>query len=286
MLQGGFPAAIFLRKMDEMLLFRAGGPAASAIDLEARREKGCQAWGALLSFDSKNRPLERTLSYLPVNMDVRNRKCLVVGGGAVGERKVCGLLECGARVFLVSRTRTAGLRRLSDEGLIDYLGPEFEPDHLEGVRLVFAATNDRELNTRVYREAERRGIWVNVADQPDLCSFIVPASVRRGDLAISISTGGRSPAMAAHIRAGLERQFGPEYGRFLDLMGRIRARVLAEGGASDDNKKVFQRLVESDLLAALNEGCPERINGILTGILGPSYTLESLGMGVGSEAGA
>lgn len=216
------------------------------------------------------------MRYLPINLDVRGLACLVVGGGEVGRRKVEGLLECGAKVRLVSRGLTPDLQRLVESRAVEHLGPEYMTGHLEGVALVFAATNETELNARISREAEERGVWANVADVPGLCRFIVPASVKRGDLTISISTGGRSPALAGHIRTRLEQWFGPEYARFLDLMGLVRPRVLAEGRPHEENREIFRRLVESDLLDSLAQGDLDQAQRRLQEVLGPEYTLSSL----------
>jgi len=223
------------------------------------------------------------LKYLPVNLDVRDQPCLVVGGGEVGERKVKGLLECGAKVGLVSRDLTPGLAELVESKAVELLGPEYQTEHLSGVVLVFAATDDMALNSCVSREAQDQGVWVNVADRPELCRFIVPASFRRGDLTIAISTGGSSPAAAAKIRARLENEFGPEYGPFLRLMGLVRTRVLAEGRPAEENRELFFKLAESDILKSLARNDLAETEGCLIEILGPDYTLASLGFKIDRE---
>ncbi len=217
------------------------------------------------------------MSYLPIFVDIRQRRCLVVGGGEVGERKVLSLLDRDAEVDLVSREVTPVLTGLIEAGRVGYLGPDYETAHLDGAALVFAATDDTALNGRVSREAQERGIWVNAADQPEFCTFIVPASIRRGDLTIAVSTSGRSPAMAASIRARLEKEFGPEYADFLRLMGLVRSRVLAAGGASGRNKELFCRMVDSDLLDVLSRGDLHRVDELLTDILGAGFTLAEIG---------
>lgn len=223
------------------------------------------------------------MSYLPINLDVRGRPCLVVGGGEVGERKVRSLLDCGAEVCLVSRELTQGLENLAESGAIRHVDREYRTEYLNGVALVFAATNDTELNGRVSREAQARGIWINVADQPEFCTFIVPASVRRGDLTITVSTGGRSPALAARIRASLEEEFGPAYGQFVRLMGLIRARVLANGRPAGENREYFRRLVDSDLLERLAGNDRAGVDRRLKEILGPAFSLAALGFDAPEE---
>lgn len=218
------------------------------------------------------------VKYLPIFLDLKDRPCLVVGGGEVGRRKVEKLLACQAQVRLVSRELTPALEELRAAGRVAYLGPAFEERHLDGIHLVFVCTNDAELNRRISLEARRRGIEVNVADQPEFCSFIVPAVVERGDLIVSVSTSGASPALSARIRARLEKEFGPEYALFLKLMRRIREQVRAGRGASESHRELYYRLVDSDLLAALAAGDRDRADGILARILGPGYTLGGLGL--------
>lgn len=217
------------------------------------------------------------MSYLPINIEIQGRNCLVVGGGEVGVRKVDVLLKYGASVKVVSRDLDSALEKLVDDGRVEYLGEEFSDEHLEGVALVFAATDDAFLNKKVSLGASDRNIPVNVADQPELCSFIVPASIRRGDLTISISTNGRSPALSAAIRAELEKEFGPEYGEFLRLMGIVREKKLSEGRPSSENRKIFRQLVSSNILELLAELKFKEANGKITELLGESYSFESLG---------
>jgi precorrin-2 dehydrogenase/sirohydrochlorin ferrochelatase len=219
-----------------------------------------------------------------VNLDLRGRTCLVVGGGEVGERKVRGLLECGARVRLVSRELTSGLSELVGLGQVDHLGAEYRTEHLSGAMLVFAATSDADLNLRLSHEAQSRGLWVNIVDQPELCTFIVPATFSRGDLTISVSTGGRSPALAARVRARLEKEFGPEYDLFLRLMGLVRARVLATGRPASENRAFFRSLVDSPLLDRLAAADRAGAEMILTQTLGEAFTFQSLGFDIDGEA--
>jgi len=216
------------------------------------------------------------VKYLPIFIDLKDRPCLVVGGGEVGRRKVDKLLGSQAKVRLVSRELAPALEKLKAAGQIEYLGPAYEPGHLDGARLVFVCTNDPELNRRVSGDARERGIEVNVADRPELCSFIVPAVVERGDLILSISTSGASPALSARIRARLEEEFGPEYALFLKLMRRVRREWLAGGEGTMSNRELFYRLVDSDLLAALAAGDRDRAEAVLTSILGHGRALDEL----------
>ncbi|MBW2623811.1 MAG: bifunctional precorrin-2 dehydrogenase/sirohydrochlorin ferrochelatase [Deltaproteobacteria bacterium] len=224
------------------------------------------------------------MRYFPVNLDIKNKTCLVVGGGGVGQRKIKNLLECEADVRVVSRDLLPELKDLADTGRITFLGPDYREEYLEGVSLVFAATDDPGLNLRVSKDAAGRGLWVNVADVPELCSFILPANVFQGDLSISVSTGGRSPALAARIKKDLETRFGSEYARLLRILGLIRAKVKSEGRPAGRNREFFLQLVDSELLESLKNNDTKQADRILVEILGSGYTLAKLGYEENQEA--
>jgi precorrin-2 dehydrogenase/sirohydrochlorin ferrochelatase len=213
----------------------------------------------------------------PIFAIIEDKPCLVVGGGAVGERKVLDLLAAGARVTVVSRTLTAELAALADRGEITYLPEDFCESQVEGMALVMAATDDPQVNARVSAAAQARAIWVNVADEPEYCTFIVPAQVRRGDLTLAISTGGASPALARQVREELQQHFGPEYGPYLDLLRRVRTRVLAERRAHPDNGPLFHQLVNSPLREAVAQGDRTRVLSLLHEVLGSVLSTPVLG---------
>jgi precorrin-2 dehydrogenase/sirohydrochlorin ferrochelatase len=212
----------------------------------------------------------------PIFAIVADKPCLVVGGGAVGERKVKDLRAAGARVTVVSRNLTPVLARLAAEGEIRYLEEDFAAQHLKGMFLVMGATDDPGVNAQVSAAAQARGIWVNIADAPELCTFIVPAQVRRGDLLVVISTGGASPALARKLRQELEQQFGLEYRPYLALLKEVRAWVLAHRRGHPDNPVLFKRLVNSPLREALARGDRQEATRLLQEILGPAGNLSLL----------
>ena len=216
------------------------------------------------------------MRYYPVFLDIHNRSCLVVGGGRVGTRKVASLLECGARVTVVSPQVTNKLNELAGQGRIVLKRRAFLETDLKDAFLVFGATDDRTLNRRLHREAEKRRRLCNIADQPELCSFVLPAVVRQGDLSIAVSTAGKSPAFARHLRSQMEAMFGPEYGQFLDLMGAIREKLLVHEHAPQDHKSLFDRLIGSDLLEMIRQADHRGINTLLKQVLGPDYGYEDL----------
>jgi siroheme synthase-like protein len=165
----------------------------------------------------------------PVVLDLGGRPVLVVGGGAVAERKVEGLLAAGAAVTVVSPRVTQPLARLFDEGRISVRFRAYRPADLRGWTLVLAATDDRALNAAVAAGARKRRIWVNAADDPEHCDFILPSVLRRGSLLVSVTTGGRSPALARVVREELERLFGSDYALLTDLAGDVRRELRARG---------------------------------------------------------
>ena len=212
----------------------------------------------------------------PVFLNIVDKPCLVVGGGTIGERKVEDLLIAGAQVTLVSRELTPGLQSLWQKGAIRYLKGEFAPPQLEGMVLVIGATDDPELNQRISKAAQERGLPVNIVDAPALCTFIVPASLRRGELTIAIGTGGLSPALAKKLRQELEDYFGPEYGPYLEFLGAIRGKVLSRRRDHPDNLPLFNRLVHSPLREALVSQDGPRLKGILEELLAPILPPEDL----------
>ena len=165
------------------------------------------------------------MRYYPIFLDIQKRNCLVVGGGAVATRKAVTLLDCGAQVIVVSPEVTEKLQRLADDGLLTRHNKTYETGDLEDMFFVIGATNDAVLNRKIFHDAERLGKLCNIADQPDICNFILPSIINRGDLTIAVSTSGKSPAFAKKLRKDLEKQFGEEYAEFLTLMGVIREKT-------------------------------------------------------------
>ncbi len=185
----------------------------------------------------------REAAFYPVFIPLEGRTCLVVGGGAVGERKIRGVLPYGALVRVVAREVTDWIeaRSRKDECLV-IVGDSYRESYLEGVDLVFAATSDLELNRRVAEDARGRRVLCNMATEPDRGSFIVPSVVRQGPLTLAIGTEGCSPALAKRIREKLEGQFGPEWAFFIDFMGRLRSAIQVGGLASAENQRLFREV--------------------------------------------
>ncbi len=180
----------------------------------------------------------------PIFADLTGRPVLVVGGGTVAVRKVGTLHAAGARVTVVALHARREIGELAAGGDVELLERAFEPADLDGKWLVVAATDDRELNGRIFREASARRILCNVVDLPDLCTFHVPAVVRRGLLQIAVSTGGASPAMARRIRERLEGEFGTEYGPLLEALLDLRSHLKAKHPEDQEQRR---QLLESFL---------------------------------------
>lgn len=216
------------------------------------------------------------MRYYPVNLDIQNRNCLVVGGGSVGTRKATTLLNCGARVTVVSSEATARLLEMAASGSIELKKRAFRPSDLNGIFLVVGATDNEELNREIHTGAERLGLLCNIADRPEACNFILPSIVNRGDLIIAISTSGKSPAFAKKLRKELEKKFGNEYAAFLKLMGAIRRKLLSTKHEPEAHKQLFEQLLDRDLLALITAGENDAINALLFEVLGEGYIFEEL----------
>ena len=201
---------------------------------------------------------------------------LVVGGGSVARRKIDTLLQYGATVNVVSKGLDNSLKLLLDRGKIKLLGQEFHPDHLDGMRLVIAATDDKKTNREVSLAAREKGLLVNAVDQPEDCTFIVPAIVTRGALTIAVSTSGNSPALAASIRKQVERRYGGEYEPYLSILGRARRCLLGLGLTTEENGKIFHELVEGRLLDAVRSGDRSTVEEELRRVLPPDIDISAI----------
>ncbi len=188
------------------------------------------------------------MQYYPICLRVEGRRCLVIGGGKVAERKVWGLLESGACVMVISPELTVGLSRLQSEGKIAWEDRVYQQDDVLGFFLVMAATDDRLVQDQVLADAGRHQILLNVADVPEKCHFILPALVKRGALSIAISTSGKSPALAKRLRRELELLIGRDYEILTEALGLIRPFILQQNLPQGENEMIFQGLVDGDIL--------------------------------------
>jgi len=219
------------------------------------------------------------MRYFPVNLDIRGKLAVIVGGGAVAARKCLTLLAADARVTVIAPALAVPLRELAEKGKVTHLPRKFAPGDLAGAFLVFAATDSRTVNRTVAQEAREHGIPADIADAPELSAFTSPAVLTRGELLLTVSTGGASPALARKIRAELEMRYGPEYGAALKLLGKVREKLLTGNASSQYNKRILTSLAELDLPALLQSGSTAEIDHLLLDLCGPGFSLAELGMG-------
>lgn len=187
------------------------------------------------------------MGYLSICVNLDDRRCVVVGGGEVAERKVAALLEAGARVCVISPKLTAELQRLASIKAIEHLAREWKSGDLRDCLLAFAATDDPGLHGAIAGEARALRVPINVADEPELCDFIVPSVVRRGDLQIAISTSGASPALASRIRRDLQEIVGPEYETVTQIMRAARSYLRKWQHDSRERARILHALAISDI---------------------------------------
>lgn len=165
------------------------------------------------------------MAYYPIVLDLTGRSCLVVGGGSVAERKIAGLLAAEAIVTVISPALTSRLQEWATIGQIRHIERVYRPGDLAGAQLVFAASDDRAVNAAVYSEGQERGIWVNAADDPTYCDFMLPAILRRGELIVAVATGGASPALAGVVRDELEALLSADYATLAQVAAKVRQEL-------------------------------------------------------------
>ena len=169
------------------------------------------------------------MGYYPVLLDLTGRRCVMIGGGVIAERRVDALATAGAHVIVISPRLTPALAALAAEGRIEHEARGYREGDLAGADLAFVATDTGEVNAAVAREARERQIWVNAADDPARCTFILPALVRRGDLTVAVATGGSSPALTRAIREELEAYLTDDYATLAAIAAEARKEVRASG---------------------------------------------------------
>jgi len=211
--------------------------------------------------------------YYPAFLDLRDRLVLVVGGGMVAARKVEALQKAGARIKVVSPEvveEIAGIQR------VEIISREYEKGDLKGVFLVIAATDDEKTNRAVSEAAAARRIFCNVVDRPELCTFIVPSVVEKGPIKIAISTGGVSPALSKKMRMIIGKTLGEEYEVLAAILGKIRPIIRSREGGPEHHKRVYDVLIESELMDAIRNHDRELAEDILRQAIGEDIDLKEL----------
>ena len=206
------------------------------------------------------------MSYYPIYLNMHGRRCLVIGGGVVAERKIAGLLEVGAKPTVISPLITDVIARWAKDHSIELIARRYQSSDLTEHEISFVATDDGEVNAQVYSDGRRLGVWVNAADDPAHCDFILPSVLRRGDLTVAVSSGGTSPALSRTIREELELYFTGEYELLVRLAAEARAELQARGLSMPF--ETWRRALSGDVRQLLMRGDVVRAKTVLLRELG------------------
>ncbi|MGO9136189.1 MAG: bifunctional precorrin-2 dehydrogenase/sirohydrochlorin ferrochelatase [Syntrophales bacterium] len=208
------------------------------------------------------------MKYYPLFLDITDKRCVVIGGGDVAERKVERLLDFGASVAVVGKTLTPGLEAMKKAGRINHIAADYEKSFIDDAFLMIGATDHDDINAKIARDGKEKGILVNIVDDPDKCDFVLPSLIEQGDLLIAISTGGKSPALAKKLREEMEQRFGMEYQTLLEVMGQLREKFVVKGRSSDENRRLFEAVVHSDILKHIKDESWDKVRKIIYDITG------------------
>jgi siroheme synthase-like protein len=206
------------------------------------------------------------VAYYPIFLELADRKCLVVGGGNVAEGKVRGLLDAAASVTVLSPTLTPALEALRIAGRIDWLQREYADGDLDGYEVCMVATDDGAVNAAVAAEGKRRRVWVNAADDPQHCDFILPSVIRRGDVVVAASTGGASPALARRLREELTDFLADDFELLAELLKAVRAEVRRRKLTID--AETWQTAIDARFRALVAQRRPDEARARLLANLG------------------
>jgi precorrin-2 dehydrogenase / sirohydrochlorin ferrochelatase len=198
--------------------------------------------------------------FYPVYLDLRHKLCLVVGAGNIAARKASSLLEAGARVKVVSPVAVEEVKQMHARGLLQWECRGFEPGDLEGCFLVIGATDNPEVNRQVFDIAEQAGMLANIVDVPELCNFIVPSVMRRGDFQVAVSSGGASPVLAREVRRRLEKSFGPQYGKVVSQLARFRSTLKQRLPDEAKRRAFWEAMIDLDYFDSI---APERAEHVI-----------------------
>lgn len=192
------------------------------------------------------------MGYYPIFLDMAGRPCVVIGGGAVAEHKVQGLLQVGAHVTVVSPELTSKLASLVSQGGVRHIARPYQAGDLKGYALAFVATDDYVVNADVAREGQQLGVWVNCADDPAHCDFILPSVLRRGELVVAVATGGSSPALSRAVREELEAYFTEDYAVLAQIVAEVRRELKQR--SSVPSAEAWREALDADLRRFIAEG--------------------------------
>lgn len=209
------------------------------------------------------------MNVLPIFLNnLTARRCVVFGGGHEAERKVADLLACDANVTVISETTGAQLRAWAEEGRVGWLARDYRPGDLQGAFLAIATETNPEATAPIWEEAQAENVLLNAMDDVPHCTFVAGSVVRRGPLVVSISTSGCAPALSVRLRQQMEKQFGPEYAPFLEMLGALREPMAAHFPDFEQRRQRWYELVDSDVLDLLRAGDDEAARRRLAEIVG------------------
>lgn len=188
--------------------------------------------------------------YYPILLDLSNQRCLVIGGGSVATRKVYGLLNAYSNVTIVSPVLSNDLKKLVDDNSVQWIKSEYRKEYLTEASLVIGSTDSQEVNMRISIDAKAAGILVNIVDEPENCTFILPAICKKGDIQIAVSTSGAAPGISAYIRDKIDSFIGYEYEALVDVLKNLRSRI--KNIQQNSRKHFWQRVKKLDIPAYRN----------------------------------
>ncbi len=194
------------------------------------------------------------MSFFPIDISLKNKKCIIIGGGRIAERKASSLLSCGAKVKLVSPKLTSYLHQLFLEGKIEWSRKEFEEEDIVDCFLVIGATDNFEVNQRVSKVALKKNLLTNIVNAPKLGNFIFPSIIKQGDLIISISTSGKYPLLSKKIKEDLKEKLVSDYSKFLKLLKEVELKIKERSFSPSERRKILRKIIESDAFTYLKEG--------------------------------
>ena len=208
------------------------------------------------------------MMFYPVYLNLKNKAVVVIGGGEIAARKIESLIGTGASITVISPQVTPQIEALAQAKQLDLHLRAYASGDCDAAMLVFSATDDPVVSDRVFQDATLSGAWINTSDQPALCSFIMPAVVRRGDVAIAISTGGTSPGLAARLRQKSAEIIGPEYGQMAQLLSKARLEIRHRIQGAAERKALHDRILDSDIIERLKRNDTAGAERLLREIIG------------------
>lgn len=214
----------------------------------------------------------KNVPYYPINLQISHQPCVVVGGGSVAERKVMGLLAAGGMVTVLSPYLTNNLAVLLEEKKITHVARTYQQGDVKGYFIVICATDNNLVNQLAAAEGRSFGSLVNVADAPELGNFSVPSQISHGDLLLTISTGGKSPALAKKLREQLEEQYGPEYGIYLELVAKARAQIKRQLSTAKEREAFWRETLDQEVIILLKAGKIKEAEAKINNAIGCSRT--------------